>query len=68
VTPRKPAPSADPAYERITHGRHCVCTPCSRQDWALPELAACGMHGPDCPRSYQPWGAPGTYVARGGAR
>jgi hypothetical protein len=42
---------ADPAH---THGRHCRCTPCARQDWSLPHLAPCGMHGASCPAVYQP--------------
>ena len=51
------------AGERITHGRHCTCTPCAAQDWTEPQLAPCGMHGPDCPAEYQPLGGAGTYVA-----
>lgn len=48
--------------ERITHGRHCICSACAREDWTRPELAACGMHGPSCPPVYAPLGAPGSYV------
>ena len=48
--------------ERITHGRHCICTPCAAQDWSEPGLAPCGMHGPSCPPMYQPLGGAGTYV------
>ena len=50
---------------RITHGRHCTCTPCRVEDWTNPALAPCGMHGKDCPREYQPWGAAGEYVGGG---
>lgn len=50
--------------KRITHGRHCVCSACAREDWTNPGLAPCGMHGSSCPRAYDPWGAPGTLAAR----
>jgi len=43
--------SPDPAR---THGRHCPCSACAREDWTNPELAHCGMHGPSCPRVYAP--------------
>jgi len=50
---------------RITHGRHCTCTPCAREDWTKT-LSPCGMHGPDCPALYQPWGMAGDHAhARG---
>lgn len=42
----------------ITHGRHCPCSPCAREDWTRPDLAPCGMHGPDCPAVYAPLPAP----------
>jgi hypothetical protein len=40
--------------EPVTHGRHCPCTACSREDWTSPHLAPCGMHGPSCPPAYAP--------------
>jgi hypothetical protein len=43
---------------RLTHGRHCACSACARQDWSEPDLAPCGMHGPSCPPVYDPWGVP----------
>ena len=46
----------------VTHGRHCTCGACAAQDWTDPDLAPCGMHGPDCPALYQPWGTAGTYI------
>lgn len=58
---RDRAAAAPVAYERITHGRHCACTACARQDWADPRLVACGMHGPDCPPRYQPFGGAGQW-------
>lgn len=51
-------------YERITHGRHCLCSACAAQDWAEPGLAPCGMHGPSCPPVYAPLGAAGDVVRR----
>lgn len=39
----------------VTHGRHCPCSACAREDWTNPKLAHCGMHGPDCPRKYDPY-------------
>lgn len=48
--------------ERVTHGRHCVCSACAAQDWAEPSLAPCGMHGPSCPPLYAPIGAAGDVV------
>lgn len=39
---------------RLTHGRHCPCGSCRRQDWTDPKLAHCGMHGPSCPAVYDP--------------
>lgn len=43
---------------RLTHGRHCRCTPCKRTDWTDPSLAHCGMHGPSCPPVYDPYPVP----------
>src|SRR5215469_13632464 len=48
-------------YERVTHGRHCLCSSCAREDWTR-ELGPCGMHGPDCPGVYAPLGAVGSWV------
>jgi hypothetical protein len=45
---------------RITHGRHCTCSACARQDWSEPQLAACGMHGPSCRPVYAPLGPAGS--------
>lgn len=39
---------------KVTHGRHCLCSACAREDWTRPELACCGMHGPECPANYAP--------------
>jgi hypothetical protein len=39
---------------RVTHGRHCPCSACAREDWSNPALAHCGMHGPACPGVYAP--------------
>lgn len=39
--------------ERVTHGRHCPCSACAREDWTRI-TAPCGMHGPDCPAVYAP--------------
>jgi hypothetical protein len=52
-----------PDGEKITHGRHCVCSACAAQDWAELQLAPCGMHGPSCPPVYAPLGAAGDSVA-----
>lgn len=38
----------------LTHGRHCSCSSCAREDWTRPDLAPCGMHGPECPPVYMP--------------
>lgn len=51
------------AAKEITHGRHCICSACAREDWTNPQLAPCGMHGSDCPRAYQPLGRPGDLVS-----
>jgi hypothetical protein len=40
---------------RRTHGRHCPCSACAREDWTNPNLAPCGMHGPSCPAIYDPY-------------
>lgn len=49
--------------ERISHGRHCICSACAAQDWAEPGLAHCGMHGESCPPVYAPLGAAGDRLA-----
>jgi hypothetical protein len=41
------------ASGRITHGRHCSCTACAREDWTRI-TGPCGMHGKDCPSVYAP--------------
>lgn len=46
---------------KITHGRHCSCSACAREDWTRLELAPCGMHGFGCPPVYAPLGAPGDF-------
>jgi hypothetical protein len=48
--------------QSITHGRHCGCGACARQDWSEPHLAPCGMHGSSCPPRYDPWGVAGDPV------
>lgn len=53
---------------RITHGRHCTCSACARQDWSEPQLAPCGMHGEGCPALYQPLGPAGVRVDPATAR
>lgn len=50
--------------KRITHGRHCTCGACAREDWTNPQLAPCGMHGSDCPALYQPWGPAGDPIPK----
>ncbi len=47
--------------ETITHGRHCTCSACAREDWTDLRFV-CGMHGHECPHSYQPLGAAGEAV------
>jgi hypothetical protein len=37
----------------VTHGRHCTCSACAREDWTRI-TSPCGMHGPDCPAVYAP--------------
>ncbi len=44
--------------ERVTHGRHCTCSACAREDWARI-TGPCGMHGKDCPNVYAPLGLTG---------
>lgn len=51
-----------PRVPKITHGRHCTCSSCAREDWENPDLAPCGMHGSVCPALYQPWGRAGDPV------
>lgn len=48
--------------QRVTHGRHCLCSSCAAENWADPALAPCGMHGPSCPPAYDPWGRAGDLV------
>lgn len=48
--------------ERVTHGRHCICSACGAEDWTNPNLAPCGMHGVGCPPVYAPLGAAGQQV------
>lgn len=50
--------------QRVTHGRHCLCSSCAREDWTNP-VFTCGMHGADCPSKYQPWARPGSLVRVG---
>jgi hypothetical protein len=38
----------------LTHGRHCPCSSCRREDWTQPHLGPCGMHGTGCPPIYAP--------------
>lgn len=45
---------------KITHGRHCTCSACAREDWTQRWIAPCGMHGSSCPREYQPLGLAGA--------
>lgn len=45
---------------RLTHGRHCPCWACAREDWTNPSLAHCGMHGSECPPVYAPFREPMT--------
>lgn len=54
--------SARAPVERITHGRHCTCSPCARENWGDPSLSHCGMHGPSCPGVYAPLGPAGSPV------
>lgn len=48
--------------ERITHGRHCTCGSCAKEDWTRREIAWCGMHGEGCPALYDPRGSAGQIV------
>jgi hypothetical protein len=45
-----------PLHAKQTHGRHCPCGACARQDWTKI-TGPCGMHGKDCPPVYAPLGA-----------
>ncbi len=45
--------------ERVTHGRHCPCSACEREDWTRI-TGPCGMHGADCPAVYAPVAATTT--------
>ena len=40
-------------FRPVTHGRHCPCSACRREDWTRI-TAPCGMHGPTCPSEYAP--------------
>ena len=52
----RPEARPNPGPERLTHGRHCPCSSCCRQDWSEPQLAnKCGMHGVGCPPVYDPF-------------
>lgn len=53
--------------ERVTHGRHCTCTPCRNEDWTQTRLAPCGMHGKSCARAYAPMGRAGQVVPAAGS-
>lgn len=46
-------PADYPNKRRVTHGRHCSCSACAREDWTRI-TGPCGMHGSDCPRVYAP--------------
>lgn len=39
--------------KRVTHGRHCPCSACAREDWTKI-TGPCGMHGAECPAVYDP--------------
>lgn len=56
----------DARKQRVTHGRHCPCSACRREDWSRI-TAPCGMHGEDCPAVYAPImvadGTPGSSAA-----
>jgi hypothetical protein len=43
------------AVQKVTHGRHCPCSACAREDWTRI-TGPCGMHGKDCPAVYAPSG------------
>ena len=47
----------DTPAERVTHGRHCPCSACAREDWTRI-TGPCGMHGADCPAVYAPLDTP----------
>jgi hypothetical protein len=44
--------------QRVTHGRHCPCSACAREDWTRI-TGPCGMHGAECPAVYAPLGVEG---------
>lgn len=53
--------------QRVTHGRHCTCSPCAREEW--PRITSpCGMHGGECPRVYAPLGVAGDIVPTSATR
>ena len=56
--------SGESDTQRVTHGRHCICSACAAQDWSKPQLAACGMHGPSCLPRYAPLGGAGDSLER----
>lgn len=51
-------------HQRVTHGRHCTCSACAREDWTRAGFAPCGMHGLRCPNEYAPLGPAGSLVPR----
>lgn len=53
VRPPITQPSSLCEFRPITHGRHCPCSPCKREDWSKV-AAPCGMHGSDCPPVWAP--------------
>lgn len=51
---RRALHAADAATRpHVTHGRHCTCSACAREDWPSGRFV-CGMHGKSCPHEYQP--------------
>lgn len=52
------------AEQRVTHGRHCICSACKQEDWTRIS-GPCGMHGKDCPAVYAPLGAAGDLLISG---
>ena len=50
--------------QRITHGRHCTCSACAREDWTRI-TAPCGMHGAECEAIYAPMGPAGYWRCPG---
>lgn len=47
--------------DRVTHGRHCSCGACAREEWSSIG-SPCGMHGESCPAVYDPLGSAGAIV------